>query len=257
MNDLMSDSTAGASGEVIIEPAGQLDAVFRELDVRQCDDGILAAMRLVQGFPVPVGELWRCCTEADRLSRWFGVVGGDLRLGGRFSVEGNASGTVERCAPPGAGAAGELQLSWEFGEDVSQVELRCEGAPESAGDAGSADGAGPPQASRLVLEHRGIVTLDFWRAYGPGAGGVGWDLALLGLAHHLRTGSTVPAEQSLWVTTPAAAEFIAGSSDAWGRASEAAGTSPEMAQAAARRTTVFYTTPDCAIPDAEEPDTEG
>ncbi|MGQ7786094.1 polyketide cyclase [Nesterenkonia sp. K-15-9-6] len=241
----MSTPAHRASGERIVEPSGQLDAVLREVPFRQRDDGVLATTRLAQTFPISAVELWACCTAEGRLAQWFAPVAGELRLGGRFTVEGNASGTVERCVPPGDGGAGEMQLSWEFGEDVSQLVVRCgQAVADDVVSGGSGDHSGGRERSRLVVEHRGLVPLDFWADYGPGAGGVGWDLALLGLAHHLRTGSTVPAEQSLWVTTPAAGEFIAGSSDAWGRAAVVAGSPEDAARTAARRTTVFYTTPD-------------
>lgn len=232
----MSDET---SGERIIESAGQLEAVHRDLAIRGRDDAVTVRLRLRQELTASRDELWACCTRADRLAQWFGTVSGELHLGGRFAVEDNASGTVERCVEPGAGGDGEVQLSWEFGADVSQVVVRV-------GEATT------PGASLWSLEHRGTLPQEFWHTYGPGAGGVGWDLALLGLAHHLRTRSTVPPEQSLWVTTPAAAEFIAGSSQAWARASVTAGTREDLAMAAARRTTSFYTTPDAPNADPKE-----
>ncbi|WP_460690179.1 hypothetical protein [Nesterenkonia suensis] len=235
------------SGERIITAEGQLDAVRRELEVHPGDDGVTVTTRLSQTFPVGPEELWECVTRADRLAQWFGSVTGELHLGGRFAVQDNASGAVERCVPPQGGGSGEMQLSWEFGEDVSQVLLHSEPAepkfPHAVG-----------HATKLRVEHRGMVPQAFWVTYGPGAGGVGWDLALLGLGHHLRTGSTVPGEQTLWVTTPAAAEFIAGSSAAWGRASHAAGTPVDQAEAAARRTTEFYTTPERGLSSMGSPD---
>ncbi|GAA1180621.1 polyketide cyclase [Nesterenkonia xinjiangensis] len=239
----MAGHAEQSSGERIIEAAGQLEAVHRELEILKSDGGIAVTTRVRQSFAVDLEELWQCCVREDRLARWFAPVTGDLRLGGRFSVQDNATGTVERCAPPGGGQAGEMQLSWEFGRDVSQVVVRCEAAEPYRGESASHDSEAEG-SSRLTVEHRGLIPWDFWSTYGPGAGGVGWDLALLGLAHHLRTGSTVPAEQTLWVTTAGAEEFIAGSSAAWGRASEAAGTPAEAAAAAAGRTTRFYTTPD-------------
>ena len=44
--------------------------------------------------------LWDACTNAERIPRWFLPVSGDLRLGGRYQLEGNAGGTIERCDPP-------------------------------------------------------------------------------------------------------------------------------------------------------------
>ena len=54
-----------------------------------------------------------------RIPLWFLPVTGDLRLGGRFQVEGNAGGVVERCDPPRSFAA-----TWECGESTSWLEVR-------------------------------------------------------------------------------------------------------------------------------------
>ena len=46
-------------------------------------------------------------------------VSGDLRLGGRFQLQGNAGGGITRCAPPR-----HLAVTWEFGGQVSWVDVR-------------------------------------------------------------------------------------------------------------------------------------
>jgi uncharacterized protein YndB with AHSA1/START domain len=46
------------------------------------------------------GDLWEALTSADRIPRWFLPVTGDLRLGGRFQLTGNAGDTP---AAEGAG----------------------------------------------------------------------------------------------------------------------------------------------------------
>lgn len=61
----------------------------------------------------------------DRFRRWFLPVSGDLRLGGRFQIEGNASGTIERCDPPKGFTA-----TWEYGGSVSWIELSLSPAAE-------------------------------------------------------------------------------------------------------------------------------
>jgi uncharacterized protein YndB with AHSA1/START domain len=43
-------------------------------------------------YHATVEDVWEACTDPVRLSRWFPKVSGDLRVGGRFSIEGNASG---------------------------------------------------------------------------------------------------------------------------------------------------------------------
>src|ERR1022692_1430641 len=67
--------------------------------------------RMYSVSPAPLRDIdaW-----LDRFRRWFLPVSGDLRLGGRFQIEGNASGTIERCDPPKGFTA-----TWEYGGAVS------------------------------------------------------------------------------------------------------------------------------------------
>lgn len=65
------------------------------------------------------GWLWEATTTPERLARWFLPVEGDLKLGGRYQLEGNAGGTITRCDPPEA-----LDMTWEFGGGTSWVNLR-------------------------------------------------------------------------------------------------------------------------------------
>ncbi len=113
---------------------------------------------------------------------------------------------MQRCAAPNGFAA-----TREYGGAVSWIELR------------------------LVDDER-------WVQYGPGAVGVGWDLALMGLTGHLGSGKTVdPSEAAAWSASDEGRQFMTLSSQAWAEASIAAGTDPAMARAAADRTTAFYT----------------
>ena len=41
-------------------------------------------------------EVWHALTAPERLARWLSPVTGDLALGGRYQIQGNASGTVLR-----------------------------------------------------------------------------------------------------------------------------------------------------------------
>ena len=64
-----------------------------------------------------------------------------------------------------------LAMTWEFGGDVSWVDVRL---TEVGG------------GTHLVLEHAAHVTPEWEeRGFGPGAVGIGWDMMLLGLAHHV------------------------------------------------------------------------
>src|SRR5437879_817894 len=77
----------------------------------------------------------------------------------------------------------------------------------------------------LELEHGAHVDCDLWDQFGPGAVGVGWDLALLGLGRHLDAGAAVDrAASAAWTASEEGEAFVRRSSDDWGRASIAAGT---------------------------------
>jgi hypothetical protein len=113
---------------------------------------------------------------------------------------------------------------------VSWVEVRLE--PEG------------PSRTRFELEHVAHVDDERWEQFGPGAVGVGWDLGLLGLTLHLRSQEERDAAADpAWLGSEEGRAYSAGSSAAWGEASAAAGTRPADAEAAAARTTAFYTPP--------------
>jgi uncharacterized protein YndB with AHSA1/START domain len=207
----------------MIDVDHQISAVERSVGERVLEAGTARVLRTGQSYDATLEELWDACTSAERLPRWFTPVSGDLRVGGRYQLEGNASGTIERCDPPRSFAA-----TWEYGGEVSWIEVRLD--PE--GDA----------RTRLTLEHVAHVDDSRWLQYGPGAVGVGWELALAGLGLHLATGAANdPAESAAWMASPDGMEFVTRSSRGWADASIAAGTDATEAHAAAERTTAFYT----------------
>ncbi|MDN5747589.1 MAG: SRPBCC family protein [Pseudonocardia sp.] len=202
--------------------AAQPDEVRRELTVEHDGNRQHTVQTISQSYPTTVDDLWEACTRPDRLARWFAPVSGDLRLGGRYQVEGNASGEVVACEPPRS-----FTVTWEFAGDSSQVAVRL--APE--GD-----------RARLTLEHghTGDAGSEFWIRFGPGATGVGWDLALLGLSLHVATGQDRPEDPDAFARTAPAQRFLRVVSGRWAEASVRAGTPTEDATAAADRTTAFY-----------------
>jgi uncharacterized protein YndB with AHSA1/START domain len=176
-----------------------------------------------RSYPAPISDVWDALTNAERIPRWFLPISGDLRLGGRYQLKGNAGGEIQACEPPR-----HLAVTWEHGGQVSWVTVRL--AEEAAG------------RTQLELEHLAHVDDKFWDQYGPGAVGVGWDLALMGLGRHLETGAALDPQAAMaWPTSAEGKGFVRGSSDDWCRASTAAGTPSPAAQAAAARTTAFYT----------------
>jgi uncharacterized protein YndB with AHSA1/START domain len=200
-----------------------LGAVTREVASRDYEGRPARVVILSRRYPTTVMDLWDALTSAERIPRWFLPVSGDLRLGGRYQFEGNAGGEITACDPPRL-----LAATWEFGGGVSWLTVRL--AEEKGGGA------------RLELEHIAHVEGDFWDQFGPGAVGVGWDLALIGLGLHLATGAAVdPTESAAWSASEEGKAFARGSSEGWRRASIAAGTDEATATAAAARTTAFYT----------------
>ena len=171
-------------------------------------------------YPAAVDDVWEACTEPERLRRWFLPVSGDLRLGGRYQLEGNAGGEILHCAPPKL-----LHLTWGMGDGpASEVRLML-----TAIDA---------DTTELELEHQRVGDPEFWAKYGPGSVGTGWDLILYGLAADL-AGSDLSDRES-WTRTQEYAEFVRASTRAWASAHEAAGASTEQARSAAGETLRFF-----------------
>ena len=178
------------------------------------------AVTLARSYATTVEDLWDAVTNAERIARWFLPISGNLEVGGRYQLEENAGGTITRCERPSF-----LALTWEFGGDVSWVEVRL-----------AEDGTG----ARLALTHTALLT-DHWHEFGPGAVGVGWEMGLLGMELYLTRPNEPKIDEETFHTTTEGKALHTGSSEAWGRAAIAAGTDPEVALAAARRTTAFYT----------------
>jgi uncharacterized protein YndB with AHSA1/START domain len=167
-------------------------------------------------------DLWDALTNADRIPRWFLPVSGDLRVGGRYQLEGNAGGLVERCKAPESFA-----VTWEFGGALSWLEVTL--IPDG-------------ERTTLELAHHAHVDPGLWGQFGPGAVGVGWDLALLGLDRHIDSGAPVdPSEAAAFAASPDGAELIRVAAASWAEAAIADGDEPAMARQAAARTLAFYT----------------
>jgi uncharacterized protein YndB with AHSA1/START domain len=207
----------------MIEVRHQISAVRRLIGTRVIAAGEARVLTISQTYNTGIDDLWDACTNADRIARWFVPVSGELKLGGRFQVQGNASGTIEHCDPPKSFGA-----TWEFGGEISWIELRLNA---------EADGS-----TRLELEHTAHVDDERWTEFGPGAVGIGWDLSLMGLATHLSSGEAVDQQQAAaWLTSEDGKLFMTLSSEQWRDASIAAGTDEAGATAAADRCIAAYT----------------
>jgi uncharacterized protein YndB with AHSA1/START domain len=174
-----------------------------------------------RAYATDAADLWAACTEPARIARWFLPVSGELRLGGRYQLEGNAGGTITACDPPHS-----FDATWEYGGGTSWIEVRVE--PDDAG-------------ARFTLSHIAHVDDDHWRTYGPGAAGIGWDLGLLGLAAHVEGDGVAPEQAEAWSTSDEGREFVTRAGRAWAVADTLAGFGPEDADARADRTIAFYT----------------
>ena len=212
-----------------------IGAVTRTLETRLHEGRPARVVVATRTYDTTVDDLWDAVTNKERIPRWFLPISGDLRLGGRYQLQGNAGGTITRCEPPRI-----MGMTWEFGGEVTWLEVTLDPTPDGS--------------SRLQLEHIAHVPDARWDEFGPGAVGVGWDTALLGLATYLATGTAVdPREAMAWLSSENGRDFVRHSSDDWCRASIAAGTDVAGARAAAARTTAAYT--GVPVDTAAAPDT--
>jgi uncharacterized protein YndB with AHSA1/START domain len=210
----------------MIEPVELINEADRRVGSRKLPAGEARSITIARHYDTTIEDLWDACTNPDRIRRWFLPVSGQLGVGGRYQLKGNAGGTIESCDPPHGFSA-----TWEYGANVSWIEVRL-----------SAEGDG---GARFELEH--ISAVDdggHWAQYGPGATGVGWDLALLALARDLVSDHSFDLRQAAdWTASDEGRRFLTLSSQRWRDAGIASGEDPADAEAAAQRTTAFYMPP--------------
>ncbi len=202
-----------------------LGASFREVVSGERDGSPTHIVRASRSYPTTPADLWSALTDNERLRRWFAKVTGDFKQGGCFSIEGNADGEILACEPPRL-----LVLTWEFGGNTSWVKVTIDKSDEGA---------------LLTLEHEHPTDHEsqaHWDQYGPGATGVGWELALLGLDMHV-TGdgaSTIEAGEA-WAGSVKGKATLREWAEAWGEAHAESGTDAQIAMETAERTAAFYT----------------
>jgi uncharacterized protein YndB with AHSA1/START domain len=192
----------------VIDIADQLKAIRREVHAGTADTvGVL----LRRTYDAAAEDVWDAVTDPERLKRWFLPVSGDLREGGSFQVEGNASGDILTCAPP-------KLLRVTFGGETSIVELRL--IPED------------DDRTTVELEHSVPKAMA-----GGGAGalyvGPGWDGALLGLALFLVSEVAEGFDPTTAAASPETQRFNLGSIGLWTAAVEESGTATAEELAAA------------------------
>lgn len=205
----------------MIDVDHQISTVRRTVGERTLEAGEARVVTISQSYDTDAADLWDACTDIERIPRWFLPITGDLRVGGGYQLEGNAHGTVLSCDPPR-----QFTATWECFDQVSWIEVRIfdEGA----------------QRSRFELQHIAHVD-DHWAQFGPGATGMGYDGALIGLAIHLRTGEVVdPSRGAEWMASEEGRRFTRASGEAWYLANVASGADPDWARAAGDRCIAAY-----------------
>ena len=199
---------------------------FRRVENRDYQGKPALVAVAIRTYDTTVDDLWEAITTPERLARWFMPVEGDLKLGGRYQLKGNASGTITRCERPAA-----LDLTWEAMGATSWVNVRLEPVGAKA---------------RFTLEHiahKDGIGEEHLKQFGPGAVGMGWDLGLFGLERHLLD-PAAPRDQKwvdAWLASSDARAFMRASGEAWGDAHAASGEDPNEARAKAERTIAAYT----------------
>src|SRR5690349_22266455 len=110
----------------MIDVKHQISEVRREVGSRELAAGEARVITISQAYEGSLDDVWDACTNAERIPRWFLPVTGDLRLGGRYQLEGNAGGTIEACDAPHS-----FKATWEFGDAVTWIEVVL--SPDPAG----------------------------------------------------------------------------------------------------------------------------
>jgi uncharacterized protein YndB with AHSA1/START domain len=207
----------------MIDVDQQINSVRRTVGTRVLEASQARTVTISRTFGAAIEDVWDACTSAERIPRWFLPVSGELRLGGHYQLQGNAGGTIERCDPPKSFLA-----TWEFGGAVSWIEVRL--------TAEAAD------QTRLEIEHIAYVGDERWAEFGPGAVGIGWESAVIGLTLHLSGRPAVDPENSMaWVASEEGKRFMRLSGERWCEAHIASGDDEAEARTMARRTIAAYT----------------
>ncbi|WP_280275082.1 SRPBCC family protein [Nocardia wallacei] len=215
---------------LLTDPAAIAGLVAREVRTGSRDGAPTRIAVARRTYGTDRADLWHALTDSERIPRWFLPISGELRVGGRYQIEGNAGGLVEECEEPR-----RFAVTWEMGPQISWLAVTL-----------TADGDG----TQLELVHEAYVDPELWTQFGPGAVGVGWDLALMGLGLHLSSGESVdPAAGEAFPTTPEGLAFVRTAARGWADAAAADGDDPDTAHAAAERTVSFYTT----VPEDDQP----
>jgi uncharacterized protein YndB with AHSA1/START domain len=171
-----------------------------ERELRPHDSG-LKTLLIRRSYDATPEDVWDALTDPDRLCRWFLPITGDLRVGGRYHLEGNASGEIVHCEKPR-----EIGLTWDFGGGSSDVRLRL--TPE--GERTVLELAHSPVPSEIIAN----ASPEIWGL------GAGWEMGVTALGEFL-AGQLPEGKATEWVANAspedltAAGELAERISDAW------------------------------------------
>lgn len=198
----------------MIDIASWLAGTGRDVE-KSADGGYEVILR--RRYDHSADKVWAACTAPEHLKEWFLAVSGDLKLGGKFQLEGNAGGDILECDAPNA-----LRITWVYGDHTPQkLSLRLE-----------KDGDGSVLELRHIDPGDAIVDLAF--AVGPG-----WDAPVIAVGKYLD--GNMP-ERSWWMESPEAIQMITGSIRAWQAALTKSGVADQEAiDKAAAASLGFYT----------------
>jgi uncharacterized protein YndB with AHSA1/START domain len=175
----------------MIDVQSQIDAIERDVARRQGRAGEEVAVLISRTYDSAITDVWEALTDPDRVKRWFMPLSSDLRPGGTFQLEGNASGEILECEAPN-------RIRATFGGPTSILELRLSPEGESR--------------TRLDLEH--TVPIEMAQS---GAGalyvGPGWDGGFVALGLYLR--GEVAEDPVAAASSPEAIELSKRSVEAW------------------------------------------
>lgn len=207
-----------------LDPIATAGLVAREVRTGERDGVATRIVVARRTYHTDQADLWDAVTNPERLPRWFLPVTGELRLGGRYQIEGNAGGRVERCDEPE-----RFEVTWEYGEPISWLMVALSAAARD---------------TVFELAHEAPVDPGFWAQFGPGATGIGWELGLLGLGLHVDSGEPVdPMYDDDWAVTEDGITFVRLAAEEWADAAVADGDDASAAREAAENTVTFYTVP--------------
>ena len=209
---------------MIIDIAEQIGATSREVSRQHTESGETVAVTLQRRYLADPADVWEAITDPERVRRWFMPLTGDLREGGNFQLEGNASGDILKCEPP-------RHLMVTFGGASSIVDVQL---------------SGESQQTLLKLTHSVPIELA-----GSGAGalyvGPGWDGALMGIAVYLA--GEVTEDLVATANSPQIQDFNVSSIKEWVASIEASGTADADAISAAQQVSLAQFAPDLVRPD--------